>query len=106
MEKTYKPTNTPARPLVHYPTVMIPQGNGQFLFQAGKPEIMGSEISTAKFARETGMSQRNAVRLCEEGLVDCRRLTPKGKSKYMIQVNEVERHLRREGTLPRNEKRH
>lgn len=78
-------------PTVHVPVIKVRQPDGSLLFTAGRPEITESEVSVSVFHKETGVSPRHIARLCDEGLIQHRRLTPKKNSKLVIPRSEIER---------------
>jgi hypothetical protein len=81
------------KPRVRIPAVVIPQGNGQFLIQPGKPQIEGDEITTREFAKAANLSMSRVITLCQEGRIASRRKTDIRKSHYLIPRTELERWL-------------
>lgn len=90
-----KTTNSPVRrsdrTVVHIPSTVIPQGNGTILVLPGKPRIMPEEVTTGRFGALVNLSMSQVLRYCNEGLIKCRRLSPKQRSRYVIPITEVER---------------
>jgi hypothetical protein len=68
--------------------IKLRQPDGSLLVMAGQPQV-----SIAQFAKETGISNRHIATLCEQGLIEHRRLTPKNGSKILIPHSEVDRFL-------------
>jgi hypothetical protein len=78
----------------HTPTLRIPQADGSMLLKAGKPVLMGDEISVSEFARRTGNSVSTIEREINEGrITEVRRKTTRPKSPFLIKVAELERYL-------------
>jgi len=77
---------------VHVPVIKVRQPDGSLLFKAGRPEIVEPEVSVAIFHKETGVSKRHVATLCEQGLIQHRRLTPKRESKILIPRSEIARY--------------
>ena|ERR1039458_10201016 len=86
-------------PAVHVPVLKVRQPDGSILFKAGRPEVVESEISVSAFHKETGVSKRHIARLCDEGLIQHRRLTPKKDSKIMILRSEIDRYKNLHGDV-------
>jgi hypothetical protein len=90
--------NSPAapdfKPQVTFKPTLIPQGNGRYLVEPGKPVVVQStdEISAREFAKAVGLSHRHVNTLCDEGQIVCRRKSPKAKSEYLIPRSEVDRY--------------
>jgi len=78
---------------VRYEPVLVPQGNGEFLVKPGRPIVVNGteEVSTAEFARLTGLSQRHITTLCDEGRIVARKRSPLPKSEWLIRASEVSR---------------
>lgn len=74
------------------------QGNG-IVAQAGKLLSWPKEITVSKFSNLTGICRRHVARLCEEGLLKHRRLTPKPRSKILIDGSEIARYKALEGDV-------
>jgi excisionase family DNA binding protein len=85
-------TSLPA--FAHIPPVIIQQPDGAVLVKPGKPQIDpgGEFVTTARFAKLTGLSQRHVTTLCDEGKIQFRRKSPKPGSRYLIPASEVERY--------------
>lgn len=83
------------KPVVSFKPVVIPQGNGRFLIEPGKPIVSTreAEIGTHEFARRSGLSQRHVNTLCIEGKIKARRKSPLKKSEYLIPETELARFL-------------
>lgn len=81
------------------PVVKLPQPDGSLLIRAGKPQVCDPEVSVSAFSRETGISIRHIATLCEQGLIQHRRLTPKAKSKILIPRSEIQRFGHLEGEI-------
>ena len=62
------------------------------LVKAGAPVVVGDEVTVSEFKKKTGISKRHIQRLCEDGQIDHRRLTPKRDSKILILRSEIERY--------------
>jgi hypothetical protein len=75
------------------PVIKLRQPDGSLLVKAGPPVIVPGEVSIAQFSRETGISKRHIATLCEQGLIQHRRLTSKKASKILIPRSEVDRFL-------------
>jgi hypothetical protein len=73
------------------PVIKLPQPDGSLLIKAGKPQIVESEVTVSQFHRQTGVSMRHIQTLCEQGMIQHRRLTPKRVSKILIPRSEIER---------------
>jgi len=82
---------------VHVPVIKVRQPDGSLLFKAGRPEIVEHDVSVAMFHKETGVSPRHIARLCDEGLIQHRRLTPKKDSKILIPRSEIDRFRKLDG---------
>jgi len=78
-------------PMFHIPVIKLRQPDGSLLVKAGKPEIQEPEVSVAIFHKETGVSKRHIATLCEQGMIQHRRLTPKKDSKILIPRSEIAR---------------
>jgi len=81
----------PLAPMVCVPVIKVQQPDGSLLFKAGRPEIVEDEVSVSAFHKETGVSKRHIATLCEQGLIQHRRLTPKKDSKILIPRSEIAR---------------
>src|SRR6266705_692577 len=75
------------------PAIKLRQPDGSLLVKAGRPEMAAQEITVTQFNKETGVSKRHIVTLCEQGLIQHRRMTPKQHSKILIPRSEVTRYL-------------
>ncbi len=64
---------------------------GEWIVKVGAPEVMPEEITTAQFAEESGLSQDHVAQLCFDGLIKCRRKSPREKSSYLIPRSELDR---------------
>src|ERR1035437_4185485 len=84
-------------PMICVPVIKVRQPDGSLLFKAGRPEIVEPEVSVAIFHKETGVSKRHVATLCEQGLIQHRRLTPKKDSKILIPRSEIDRYLSLDG---------
>jgi len=92
--KAARPARAPVAtttPRVRVPTVLIPQGDGSYLVKTGAPVLDHDEIGTREFARRANISQDHACRLCDLGVIRCRRKSPRPHSSYLIPASEVER---------------
>ena len=78
-------------PVFRIPVIKLRQSDGSLLVKAGKPELMEPEVSVTQFHKETGVSKRHIATLCEQGMIQHRRLTPKKDSKILIPRSEVDR---------------
>ncbi len=86
-------------PMIRVPVIKVRQPDGSLLFKAGRPEIVEEEVSVVMFHKETGVSPRHIVRLCDEGLIQHRRLTPKKVSKILIPRSEIDRYKNLHGDV-------
>ena len=77
------------RPQVIIPTVMVPRGDGSFIVTAGKPQVMGEEVSTKEFSKLTGLSPKQVAKMCEEGKLAHRQPGGPG-GHYFIPRSEAE----------------
>ena len=82
-------------PIVRFEPIVLPLANGRHEIIPGKPIVTAreSELTTAEFARLTGLSQRRVQALCDAGQIVYRRKSPLPKSEYLIPRIEVERYL-------------
>ena len=80
-----------AEPMFRVPIIKLRQADGSLLVKAGKPELVEPEVSVSIFHKETGISKRHIATLCEQGLIQHRRLTPKKDSKILIPRSEIDR---------------
>lgn len=81
-----------ARPVVHVPVVMAPDGADGWNVRPGRPVILAGtdEITTAEAARLLGHGQGYLARLCDEGVFKtARKKNPKPRSSWMISRAEV-----------------
>jgi hypothetical protein len=85
------PAASPVEPAFSVPVIKMRQPDGSLLVKAGRPEMVADEVSVSTFHKETGVSKRHIATLCEQGLIQHRRLTPKKDSKIMIPRSEIER---------------
>jgi hypothetical protein len=85
---------TVAFPSFSVPVIKMRQPDGSIIVRAGRPEMVDSEVSIAVFNKETGVSRRYIAQLCEQGLIQHRRLTPKKDSKILIPRSEIARFLK------------
>lgn len=90
---------TPSEPMIRVPVIKVRQPDGSLLFKAGRPEIVEPEVSVAIFHKETGVSKRHIATLCEQGLIQHRRLTPKTGSKILIPRSEIDRFRKLDGDV-------
>ena len=74
------------------PIIKLPQADGSLLVKAGRVQLAAQEVTVAQFHRQTGLSIRHILTLCEQGLILHRRLTPKPKSKIIIPLSELTRY--------------
>lgn len=74
----------------YFPATAIQFPDGSALVKPGKP-VTSQEVGTNEFARATGISQRRAQQLCDEGRIKFRRLTDSHTSKILIPVEEIAR---------------
>jgi hypothetical protein len=97
MAKKNKPQQiaTEFRPHVTFNPTVIPLGGGKFEVIAGKPIVMDSAdtIDTKEFAKRTGLSQSYVQQMCAQGVINCRRMSMKPDSKFLIPISELQRHL-------------
>jgi hypothetical protein len=56
-----------AIPVVHVPTVRIPQPDGSILIKAGKPVILDDEVTVAEAAKLIGLAKRTIEAQCALG---------------------------------------
>ena len=75
---------------VHIPATCVPQDNGTVLVLPGRPRLV-AEVTVVEFARATAMSRSSVLRLCNEGLLQFRRLTMCPGSKFLIPFSEIAR---------------
>lgn len=82
-------------PVIHIPVIKVAQPDGSILIRAGKPEVLKGEdeITTAEFARATGLSHRHVLTLIEQGQIAARPLSPLKKSRKRIPRSELARYL-------------
>ncbi|MGD0252316.1 MAG: hypothetical protein ABSC01_06420 [Verrucomicrobiota bacterium] len=85
------PAATPRQPTFLVPVIKLRQPDGSLLVKAGRPEIVNDEVGVSEFHKETGISKRHIATLCEQGLIQHRRLTPKKDSKILIPRSEISR---------------
>ncbi len=80
--------NIAAPPIVHVPSIVIPQGNGAYLIKYGAPVVASEEIGTAEAAQLLGLSQRRVQDLCDNGTfrpgIDWRKPGTGPNAKYLI----------------------
>ncbi len=76
------------------PVIKLRQPDGSLLVKVGKPELVDPEVSVTVFSKQTGISKRHIATLCEQGLIQHRRLTPKKDSKILIPRTEMDRYRR------------
>jgi len=79
-------------PVFAAPVIKTRQPDGSILIKAGRLEIVPDEVTVAEFHRETRVSKRYIAELCEQGLIQHRRLTPKKDSKILIPRSEIDRY--------------
>jgi hypothetical protein len=75
-----------------FPPVCFPRPDGSVLVKPAKP-IQSAELTTAQFARASGMSQRTVQALYAAGDVRCRRLNPRPKSRLIVPTTELQKFL-------------
>jgi hypothetical protein len=85
--------NKDERITAYVPTVRVPQPDGAMLLRPGAAVRVMVGVPLVKFARTVGLNPEYVRRLCEEGHVKCRRMTPKARSRWLIDEGEVERFL-------------
>jgi len=86
-------------PTFRVPVIKLRQPDGSIMVKAGRLELCEAEMSVTQFGKETGISKRHICRLCEQGLIKHRRLTPKTDSKILIPRSELERFKKLEGEI-------
>lgn len=79
--------------------VKIPQPDGSLLIKPGRTLMVQPELTISQFSKKTGISIRHVSRLCDEGHLQHRRLTPKNKSKILIPISELARYKTLEGDV-------
>jgi hypothetical protein len=80
-------------PTFSVPVIRTRPPDGSILIKAGRPEVVEDEVTISEFHRETRVSKRYIAELCEQGLIQHRRLTPKKDSKILIPRSELDRYL-------------
>jgi len=83
---------------VKFPTIMIPQGNGDFLIRAGRPVETGEEVTVREAATLLKLSVRRINELCDVGKIKSRRPSQSSSpnAKRLIPASEIHRMLQPE----------
>lgn len=94
------PKNAKLPPLsFEVPVIRMPQPDGSLLVKPGKPQLCRDEVTTAEFSKATGICQRHVATLCDQGVLQHRRLTPVRRSKILIPRSELTRFRNLEGEI-------
>ena len=75
-------------PTILIPAIVVPNGDGSFNVRAGKPQVVGEEISTAEFAKRTGYSHSWIMQLCQSGEIKATQRAKHGR--YFIPISELQ----------------
>jgi len=85
-------SQTPWKPRVRFPTIMVPNPDGSWLAKPGRPIVLSDIIGTREAALILGISQRRMQDICDAGLVEVERTGFGKKPHYRISMASLMKH--------------